>query len=189
MTVTYEHGSWTVDGTQSPLDYIIAALGDYANEYDLPSVELDFVLQIQEDLPDHVSLHGSQLYSTKREKDYDLSEIVEAIDLEKIYTKYTLLDTWHVDQVTRTETIHQYVMECLGPWHAEYRLGCLKQDLEDDINLLLPDGYVLDDNKIYGPAGEKAPDLEAILNRINFWKLADAHLMIINSEKPQAPKE
>jgi hypothetical protein len=189
MTTTYEHGSWTVGGTQSPLDYIVAALGDYANEYELTNVAIDFVLKIQEALPDHVYLCGSQLYSTKREKDYDLTEIVEAIDLAEIYTRYSLLDTWHVNEVTRTETLHQYVMECLGQYHAEYRLGYVEQDLEDEINLSLPDGYVLGDNKIYGPAGSEAPDLEAILNKIDFWEIAASHSMIIKSEKPQAPKE
>jgi|WetSurMetagenome_2_1015567.scaffolds.fasta_scaffold10114_8 hypothetical protein len=188
MTTTYEHGSWTVGGT-SPLDYIIAALGDYANEYELTNVTIDFVLKIQESLPNHVYLCGSQLYSTKREKDYDLTEIVEAIDLAKIYNKYALLDTWHVNEITRTETLHQYVMECLGQYHAEYRLGYVEQELEDEINLLLPDGYVLRDNKIYGPAGSKAPDLEAILNKIDFWEMAEPHSMIVKSEKPQAPKE
>jgi len=189
VTTTYEHSSWTVGGTQSPLDYIVAALGDYANEYELTNVAIDFVLKIQEALPDHVYLCGSQLYSTKREKDYDLTKIVEAIDLEEIYNKYALLDTWHVNEVTRTETLHQYVLECLGQWHAEYRLGYVEQDLEDEINWLLPDGYVLRDNKIYGPAGSKAPDLEAILNKIDFLEIAEPHLMTIKSEKPQAPKE
>jgi hypothetical protein len=189
MSTTYEHSSWTVCGSQSPLQYIVAALGDYAGDYDLLSVEKDFILKIQKALPDHVSLHGSQLYSTKREKDYDLTEIVESTDLAEIYTKHTLLDTWHVNEITRTETLHQYVMECLGQYHGEYRLGYVEQDLEDEINARMLDGYALSDNKIYGPAGDKAPDLEAILNQIDFWKMAEPHSYDISSEKPQAPKE
>jgi hypothetical protein len=189
MTIAHEHGSWTVGGTQSPLDYVIAALGDYANEYELTNVTIDFVLKIQESLPNHVYLCGNQLYSTKREKDYDLTSIVEAIDLAEIYVKYSQLDTWHVNEVTRTETLHQYVMECLGQYHAEYRIGYIEQDLEDEINARMPDGYSLVDNKIYGPAEGEAPNLEAILNLIDFWEIAEPHSMIIKSEKPQAPKE
>lgn len=59
MTTTYEHGSWAVCGTQSPLDYIVAALGEYANEYNLANVETDFILEIQKGLPDHTSLQGT----------------------------------------------------------------------------------------------------------------------------------
>lgn len=90
----------------------------------------------------------------------------------------TQLATWQVEELTLTTTIHQYVLECLGPWKSEYDTNAIEQDLEHSINHLMPKGYTLVDNKIYGPEGTTPPDLEAIIEQINFQAIADTRCII-----------
>lgn len=166
---TYDYKSWTVGGTTRVTDYIATALGENANDYELAHVETEFVGRIQEALPDGLVICGNQLYGYRREIEFDLTAIVESIELHEIAEKYTFLGVWHDDQ--ETENLHQYVTECLGPWLGEYQTTGIEQDLEESINALMPRGHLLSDNKIYGPAGGKV-DLESILAQLDFWAFA-----------------
>jgi hypothetical protein len=176
---TRDYGSWNVGSTTRIADYIAIALGEHTSDYELGHIETEFTGKIQAKLPDGMVLCGNQLYGYRQNIEIDLTQIVESIDLYKIAEKYTLLGAWNANQLTQTDSLRTYVMECLGSWVAEYEVECVEQDLEDSINALMPRGHYLVDNKIYGPAGETAPNLEAILDQLDFWAFANAHCTTI----------
>lgn len=110
MAVTTTYGSWLNHASELTVDHTIqAAVGEYANDYDLNAVKDDYVTAVNAALPDGVFLVGDEFHGPYRDEDadfdgYNLAEdgrldiktIVADVDLYAIVEANEL---WTIDRV------------------------------------------------------------------------------------------
>lgn len=71
-------------------------------------------------------------------------------------------------------TLESEVAQALDSWDAdESTLDKVCEAYREAINAALPEGVQLCGNEFYGPADTESPDLQAIVDAIDFWELAD----------------
>lgn len=176
MPTTYEHGSWLVTNTQSITEYAVGALGEFVGDYLVSAIVVDLIAEINKALPDHVQLCGNTLYSTAGEKDYDFEEIVESIDLFAIAANHTQIGEWNAyDGDIKTNSITNYVDSCLTGRKEDYDAESIIAELEHEVDVRLPIGIDLCDNRIYGPEGSQPPNLNDIIKIIDLEDLFEEH--------------
>lgn len=176
MPTTYEHGSWLVTNTQSITEYVVEALGEFVDDYLVTAIVVELMAEINKALPDHAQLCGNILYSAQREKDYDLEEIVEAIDLFAIAANHAVIGEWNAyDGDIQTNSIQSYIDSCLTGREEDYDVESIVSDLENEVDGRLPIEMDLCDNRIYGPEGTEPPNLNDIIKTIDLEDLFEEH--------------
>lgn len=110
MAVTTNYGSWLNKANELTVGHTIqAAVGDYADEYDLDALEDDYLTAINAALPDGVFLVGDEFHGPYHDEDadfdgyaqdedgrLDIAAIVNGVDLMKLVEQHEL---WTVDRV------------------------------------------------------------------------------------------
>jgi hypothetical protein len=105
MTTTTSYGNWTLVERYSVSveDGVAAALGDFADEYDVDAIARDYRAAINAVLPEGVSLNGNEFYGPYYGSDCDFTDyptdehgcldikaLVESIDFWEIAARHDI---------------------------------------------------------------------------------------------------